>query len=119
MLRWRGRKPLKSLGTKSRDFAESFVFKQLIACRFRRFPGGPFWPSLTRFSVLRLRARPHIIAPDSEIRKDLSASRGDGGLNRFRGLLGPSVLTREPRLVIGGADMTPALRIIRNCIITR
>jgi len=29
---------LKLLGAKSRDFAESFVFKQLIVCLFRRFP---------------------------------------------------------------------------------
>jgi hypothetical protein len=33
----RNGKPLKSLGAKSRDFAESFVFKGLIGFSFRRF----------------------------------------------------------------------------------
>jgi hypothetical protein len=33
----RNDKPLKSLGAKSRDFAESFVIKGLIGFSFRRF----------------------------------------------------------------------------------
>jgi hypothetical protein len=36
----RNDKPLKSLGAKSRDFAESFVFKGLIGFSFRRFHGS-------------------------------------------------------------------------------
>ena len=66
----RSGKPLKSLGTKSRDFAETFVFNNLIGSLLRRFRQG-----LSRkHDAPRPLAisRPLIIADNSEERKNLS-----------------------------------------------
>jgi hypothetical protein len=58
-LRRQGDKPLKSLSAKLRDFAESFVFKGLIAFLFRRFPLRTLRVTTRRLNVSRLPAPAH------------------------------------------------------------
>jgi hypothetical protein len=55
----RNGKPLKSLDPKSRDFAESFVFKGLIGFSFRRFRQRAPTASVMRFSSRFLRGQHH------------------------------------------------------------
>jgi hypothetical protein len=100
-LRIWGDKPLKSLSAKWRHFAESLLFKGLIAFLFRRFPLAALRAIRAVQNLAISRAR-LIIADNSEKRNILLRS------------LDKRVPPRHCMRV-----MTPALRIIRICIISR
>jgi hypothetical protein len=100
-LRVWGDKPLKSLSAKWRHFAESLLFKGLIAFLFRRFPLSALRAIRAVQNLAISRAR-LIIAGNSEKRNILLRS------------LDKRVPPRHCMRV-----MTPAFRIIRICIISR
>src|ERR1700733_513181 len=90
----RNGKPLKSLGAKLRDFAESCVFKGLTGFSFRRFPARP--SKRMRGAPASAISRSLIVAEISEELKDSSRPISPPARTR--------VLTRKLRLAIACAS---------------
>ena len=94
---------MKSLNAKWRDFAESFVFKGLIAFLFRRFPLRTLRTSHRRVTSRDFPRLP-IIADNSEKRNDLFSSLALEALADILACEDFGVLTIESRLAIAWAS---------------
>ena len=94
---------MKSLSAKLCDFAESFVFKGLIAFLFRRFPLRTL-RTTTGAATSRDFPRRPIIADNSEKRNNLFSSLALAALADILACGDFGVLTIESRLAIAWAS---------------